>query len=178
MRLQTGPHWQYGNVRLFLLDESHVGSAYVGWMADPEINRFLESRFSTHDEDSIRAYVRAMRESPADLLCGIHSIELDRHVGNIKLGPILREHGRGEIGIMIGDRDAWGRGIGSDAIAAICTVAKQDIGLRKITAGCYAGNVGSQRAFEKVGFAVEGIRPRHFVIEGQDEALVLLARFV
>lgn len=178
MQITEGPHWTYANVRLFLLEESHVGATYVGWMAAPVINQFLESRFSAHDEASIRAYVGAMRQSPTDLFCGIHSLDLDSHVGNIKLGPIDREHQRGEIGIMIGDRNAWGLGIGSAAISAICGIAKHELGLRKITAGCYAGNVGSQKAFEKAGFSVEGVRPRHFILDGQDEDLVLLAKFI
>lgn len=178
MQINTNHHWNHANVRLFQLEESHVGGPYVGWMADPEINKFLESRFSAHNEASIKAYVGAMRQSPTNLFCGIHSLDLDRHVGNIKLGPIDREHQRGEIGIMIGDRDAWGLGIGTAAIIAICAIAKHELRLRKITAGCYASNVGSQRAFEKAGFSVEGIRPRHYILDGRDEDLVLLARFV
>lgn len=178
MQITDGPHWKHANIRLFLLEERHVGANYAGWMADPEINQFLESRFSTHDEASIRSYVAAMRQSPINLFCGIHSLDLDRYVGNIKLGPIDREHKRGEIGIMIGDRDAWGQGVGSAAISAICAIAKQDLGLRKITAGCYVGNVGSQKAFEKAGFFVEGLRSRHFILDGEDEDLVLLAKFI
>lgn len=178
MLIDIGAHWAFGGVRLFQLDEANVSDAYVGWMADPEINRYLESRFSTHDRSSIASYVREMRNSNTNLFCGIHSLELDRHVGNIKLGPIDLVHRRGEIGIMIGDREAWGRGIGSAAIEAICAIAKQDLNLRKLTAGCYAANRGSQKAFEKAGFSVEGIRPRHYILDGQDEDLVLLAKFV
>ena len=178
MQVTQSPHWNHAKVRLFLLEESHVGAKYVDWMADPGINQFLESRFSAHDEASIRAYVGAMRQSPTNLFCGIHSLDLNRHVGNIKLGPIHFEHQRGEIGIMIGDRDAWGLGIGSAAIYAICAIAKHELGLRKITAGCYSGNIGSQKAFEKAGFFKEGVRSRHFILDGQDEDLVLLAKFI
>jgi RimJ/RimL family protein N-acetyltransferase len=48
------------------------------------------------------------------------------------------------------------------------------LGLHKVAGGCYANNIGSQRAAEKAGFEVEGIRKRHLLWEGQYVDLVLL----
>ncbi len=79
---------------------------------------------------------------------------------------------------MIGDREAWGRGIGSEAIRVMVDIARDELGLRKLTAGCYASNVGSSRAFEKAGFHVEGRRAGHFLLDGRPEDLVLMARFI
>lgn len=177
MRIDAAPHWENDVVRLAVLTPDDVADAYVEWMNDPEVNRFLESRFVTHDRDGVAAYVASMLTSPSSLFLAIHSKALGRHVGNIKLGPIDRHHGLGEIGLMLGARDAWGRGIATNAIAVISDIGFNDLGLRKLTAGCYASNKGSQIAFERAGFTVEGIRPDHFISEGRPEDLVLLARF-
>ena len=40
----------------------------------------------------------------------------DRYVENIKIGPIDKNHGIGDIGIMVGYKKAWGKDIGSVAI--------------------------------------------------------------
>lgn len=176
MELPVTPCWRRPPASLFLLEEVHVGSSYVGWLNDPAVNQFLESRFTTQTQESTRDFVKVMRARSDVLLLGIHDDELQRHVGNIKLGPIDRHHGLGEIGLMIGDRAAWGRGLGSAAISSVTEIAHQQLGLRKLTAGCYAANTGSRKAFEKAGFHVEGVRPAHFLVDGQPEDLILLGR--
>lgn len=174
MQLEATHRWADDTAALFLLTPAAVSDAYVGWLGDPEINRFLESRFAPYSRAGVEAYVAGMLASERDLFLGINDVALGRHVGNIKLGPIERAHGLGEIGIMIGDRAAWGRGIGSAAIALVAGIARHELGLRKLSAGCYAGNVGSRRAFEKVGFAVEAVRPAHYLLDGRPEDAVLL----
>lgn len=174
MHRDPTPRWTSVDVELFLLTPEDVGAAYVGWLNDPEVNRYLESRFVPQDHASTVAFVAGALASAKDLLLGIRSVALGRHVGNIKLGPINREHGLGEIGIMIGDRDAWGKGIASRAIAMLRDIAAHELGLRRLTAGCYASNVGSRRAFERAGFAVEAVRPGHFLLDGEAEDLVLM----
>jgi ribosomal-protein-alanine N-acetyltransferase len=171
--------WHDERVELFLLEEADVGSAYVGWLNDPLVNRYLESRFMVHNEDSTRAFVSSCLDDPCTLMLGVRSIALQgRHVGNIKLGPIDRRHGLGEVGVLIGDREAWGGGLASSAIRLLCAIAAQQLGLRKLTAGCYASNVGSERAFVKAGFSVEGLRQRHFLLGDRLEDLVLMARWL
>lgn len=178
MELPVTEGWRHAPVSLFLLGEEHVGPAYVGWLNDPAVNRYLESRFATQDEASTRLFVRAMRARADTVFLGIRDDRLGRHVGNIKLGPIDRHHGLGEVGLMIGDRAAWGQGVGSAAIAAVAAVARDQLGLRKLTAGCYASNGGSARAFEKAGFHKEGVRPAHFILDGRPEDLLLLGRIL
>lgn len=177
MRIDPASHWENEVVRLAVLLPEEVSDTYVDWLNDPEINRYLESRFAVHDRAGVAAYVESMLASPTSLFLAIHSKVLCRHVGNIKIGPIDRHHGLGEIGLIIGDRAAWGRGIATHAIEAVADIGFRDLGLRKLTAGCYAENKGSQIAFERAGFTVEAARRAHFVSDGRLEDLVLLARF-
>lgn len=177
LREPTG-NWRGEAVELFLLRPELVTQAYVDWLNDPLVNRYLESRFAVADEQGTRQFVRRMLEDPSVLFLGIRSVALGRHVGNIKLAPIDRHHGLGEIGILIGDRSAWGRGIASAAIEQLARIARDELGLRKLTAGCYGSNAGSARAFQKAGFEMEGRRTRHFLSEGQPEDLLLMARFL
>lgn len=178
MQLARTDFWDGEKVQLFHLLPEHVGCRYVSWLNDPAVNRYLESRFTVQDQASVERFVSAQLESPSSVLFGIRSYALGRHVGNIKLGPIDRHHGLGEIGLMIGDRDAWCLGIGSDAIACVARIAAVDLGIRKLIAGCYASNVGSAKAFFKAGFHEEARRPAHFILDGYPEDLVLLARFL
>lgn len=161
-----------GDVSLFLLRPEDVGDAYVSWLNSPTVNRFLETRFTTHSLESIRDFVAAALASPDVLFLGIRSESLGRHVGNIKLGPINRPHQTADIGILVGDPAAWGRGIATAAIELLVEIARDELQLRKLTAGCYASNVGSRRAFEKAGFSFEGTRPAQFLLDGRPEDLM------
>lgn len=176
MRIAPSERWRTSTIECFLLEPDLVTDAYVGWLNDPEVNRFLESRFEVHDLAGVRQFVAGQLADARALFLGIRSLALGRHVGNIKIGPIDRRHGLGEVGIMIGDRDAWGRGVGSEAIRVIADIARHELGLRKLTAGCYASNTGSTRAFVKAGFIIEGTRPAHFLLDDRPEDLILMAR--
>jgi RimJ/RimL family protein N-acetyltransferase len=179
MQLEPTPRWRSARLELFVLHDAHVGADYVRWLCDPAVNRYLESRFGVHTVDSTRAFVRACLDSPANLLLGMRDLELGgRHVGNIKLGPIDRHHGLAEVGLLIGEPQSWGRGLASAAIAMVRDIAADQLGLRKLTAGCYASNVGSEKAFLRAGFEVEGRRRAHFLLDGVPEDLVLMAAWL
>lgn len=175
MFLPATQRWGDTTVQLFLLEPEHVEPAYVAWLNDPRVNRYLESRYAPHDLDSTRAFVQDCRADERTLMLGIRAPSMGhQHIGNIKLGPIDPRHQTGDIGILIGEPAAWGRGFARAAIARMSAIARDELGLRKLTAGCYASNVGSARAFESAGFAIEGRRPAQFLLDGQPEDLILM----
>ena len=179
MELPAREILQQSSIELFQLTDDLVTDSYVRWVNDPRVNRFLVNRFNTHNKETIREFVRDCVTCPNTLLLGIRSLELGGcHVGNIKLGLIDHHHGLGDVGIMLGEPGSWGRGIGSEAIRLICDIADRNLGLRKITSGCFASNVYSQKAFRRAGFEVEGLRRAHFICDGQPEDLVLMARWL
>jgi RimJ/RimL family protein N-acetyltransferase len=116
--------------------------------------------------------------APDILFLGIHSHILSKHVGNIKIALIDRNHGTGEVGIMIGERDVWGKGIASAAIELLSDIALEQLSLRKLTAGCYATNTGSFKAFKKAGYIVEGVRREQYILDGEPEDIILMGKIL
>lgn len=165
-------------VGLFVLTPEDVTETYVSWLNDTTVNQYLESRFGVHTIDSTRSFVQTMLNSPDNLFLGIRSQISGGHVGNIKVGPISQHYGTAEIGILIGEKRAWGKGIATSAIRMVCEIARTRLALRKVTAGCYASNVGSKKAFEKAGFDVEGIRKQQVLRNGTPEDIVLLGKLL
>lgn len=125
---------------------------YLSWMNDSEINRFLESRFSVHSIDSLKSFVNSMNDSDNNFLFAIIDKCSDKHIGNIKLGNVHPVHKYADIGLIIGDKSYWNKGIATKAIGIICEYAFQELNLRKVFAGVYETNIGSIKAFEKNGF--------------------------
>lgn len=151
-----------------------VNDNYYRWMSSPEVTRYLESRFQLNSLERLREYVSAMSGDGDHLFLAIVLKDDERHIGNIKLGPINRMHSHAEIGVMIGEKDCWGRGYATEAIRVISDYAFRTLNLHKVTAGCYGLNQGSVRAFEKAGFKIEGVRPQHFCCDGEYTDHILL----
>ncbi len=159
------------------LSPDDVSEEYVAWLNDPDINQYLESRFARHSSDTVRGFVQAMAASDVDLLFGIFLAEDDRHIGNIRLGPIDPPHRRAAIGLLIGDTGCWGKGYASEAIDAVAGYALGTLDLHKVFAGYYAANAGSGKAFVKAGFKEESRAVRHCRYKNTWQDAVTVTRF-
>lgn len=68
---------------------------------------------------------------------------------------------------MIGDKKSRGKGYATEAIRLVAKHAFNKLNLHKLYTGMIKGNEVSKRAFEKVGFKVEGILREHFYLKGE-----------
>lgn len=159
------------------LEAGDANGPYAAWMHDAEVTRYLEVRFAPPNVEALAVFIDKMNASTADLLLGLVQRDTGAHIGNIRLGPVDPHHGRAAIGILIGNRSAWGQGFAGEAIAALSDHALHNLGLAKLTAGLYAPNVGSQRAFEKASFHAEATRRAHAVLDGRRVDVIEMARF-
>ncbi|MAO55604.1 MAG: hypothetical protein CMM61_07895 [Rhodospirillaceae bacterium] len=123
---------------------------YVGWLNDPEVVRFSEQRHMRHTVESCRDFVASFAGTPNGLWAIREKAEEGRHVGNIstEVDPIAAT---GDIRILIGERAAWGTGIGAEAWMAVMAHLFDDLGLAQVTAGTLEGNTGMLRIMEKSG---------------------------
>lgn len=138
------------------LDFSFVSENYLSWLNSDEVNQYLETRFSPQTQESLTAFVEQMLKSQNSALFAIVSKETDEHIGNIKLGPINASHNSAPLGLVIGERDWWGKGVAKEVISAVTEWGFVSLGLTKINAGSYASNQGSIRAFLSCGYIEEG----------------------
>jgi ribosomal-protein-alanine N-acetyltransferase len=157
------------------LRESAADGPYLAWMQDPQVLRHLEARFTTTSRDGLADYIRFMNADPDVVLLGIFISRTDEHIGNIKLGPIDRNHRVGEVGLLVGAKAHWGKGYATEAIAGLTAWAVETLGLHKLNAGCYHVNEGSRRAFLKAGWFEEGRLREQYECEGRRVDRVLLA---
>jgi len=142
--LLQGPRLRLRPVRVVDATE-----CYAGWMNDPQVNCFLESRFEHHSTEDLRRFITAVQADPDVVFLAIELNASHRHIGNIKLGPINRRHRFADIGLVIGEKDCWGQGFATEAIQLLTEHAFGDLDLHKLT-----------------GFVAEGVRKRHFLCAG------------
>ena len=154
--------------RIYLRDvrQEDVTESYYYWMNDPQITKYTESHYYPSTIESIKQYVEEKQKYRNEIFLAILVKEDHHHIGNIKLGPINWIHRNGDIGILIGDKDYWGKGYATEAIDLIIKYAFKVLGLHKLTAGSISSNKGSVKAFMNNNFEIEGVRKKHVFING------------
>ena len=124
---------------------------------DPAVNRWM---LKTHAEpEEFRRDWLAVPGNDTDFSC---VADLDgRAVG---LGFLDVVDGMSQPRMPVGTQagigyvlapDVWGRGLATDLARGLLTAAFDVLGLRRVTAGCFADNGASARVLEKVGMRRE-----------------------
>ena len=88
----------------------------------------------------------------------IHLKSSNKHIGNIKIDPILVEANSGEYSILMGDKTNWGKGYGKEVSLRILKYGFVELGLSKITLGVIQDNIKAFNLYEKLGFTVDEIQ--------------------
>ncbi|MGZ9710868.1 GNAT family N-acetyltransferase [Glaciimonas sp. GNP009] len=150
-----------------ILGKEDVTERYLGWLNDPDVNRFLETRFAHQTLDACRQFVSDMERDPCSHLFGIFDKKTLEHLGNTKLGFINTNHRNGQLSLLIGEKSHWEKGYAAESVRSITKWAFDVLALERISAGCYDTNTRSLRAFLKVGYSVEGFFRNSIVSDGR-----------
>lgn len=148
------------------LQVSDATQVYADWLNDPAVNQFLETRHEVQTVESCRAFIQQCNAGDADHLFGIFSKDTGEHIGNTKLGFIHPQYLRGQLSLFIGAKAYWNKGLASEVVKAMTHFGFVQLGLNRIEAGCYEGNLASLRIFLKAGYTVEGFLRNHVISNG------------
>lgn len=149
------------------LTEVLVTEKYVSWLNNAEVTKYLEVGMFPATRDKTLEYVQSMKKINNSIFLAILDKQTKDHIGNIKLDQINWIHRTGEIGILIGDKDYWGKGYGSEATNLVVTHGFQTLNLRKISLGVYANHTAAIKSYEKVGFKIDGTMKKHLYLDGE-----------
>ncbi len=132
------------------------------WRVDPELARLDATRpLNMAYEDFLR-YSQEEIDYPStrSRRFGIDDLR-GKHIGNCMYYDIDNRRGEAELGIMIGDRDYWSKGYGTDAVNLMLTHIFSETQLRRVYLHTLDWNLRAQRSFAKSGFKeVKSVRRR------------------
>jgi RimJ/RimL family protein N-acetyltransferase len=151
--------------RLYLreLKASDVNENYLEWFNDNAVLKFLEVKKGQLTTESVIEYIENGRETKSYFMYAICTVEGDKHIGNIKVGPINYQHMTSDLVAVIGDTSQWGKGYGVEAIKLGNKLAFEKYNIRKLSGGIYSGNKGSVKAYTQAGWIIEGTLQNHFM---------------
>ncbi len=123
------------------------------WEIDPEL-AYLDaalpttmtfSQYQADYIDELDNLPHTSRRFAIDTLDG-------KHIGNCSYYNISQTKGTTELGIMIGDRDYWGKGYGTDTVSTLVDYIFRQTGLKRIYLKTLESNIRAQQCFQKCGF--------------------------
>ncbi len=126
------------------------------WLNDPEVNKYLGHRTrSSTDEEFHRQWFEDYQKNKSK---EIFTIEIDgKPVGQVGLVDINLLDKNGDLYLVIGDKNYWGKGIGSSAMEYILDYGFNKLKLHKIWLEVLARNSIAIKLYEKYGFKREGL---------------------
>ncbi len=131
-------------------------AAFERWYADREVARLTRYQQAPLSAEEIERFFFS-RVMGADFLAmAIHVRETDRLIGTCAFSQLDGDNGSALFHITIGERDAWGKGYGTEATALMVNHAFERLALHRIGLSVFEFNLRAIRAYEKVGFAIEG----------------------
>ena len=113
-------------------------------------------------------------QSIDERLFGIFIKEQNKHIGNIKLGPVRNPHKLAEISLFIGDTSEWGKGYATEAISIVTDYAFNELHMNKLIASMYAEIQASTRAFISAGWEEEARLKEHYLHDGKTMDLIIV----
>lgn len=132
--------------------------AFQRWYADPEIARLLR-----HDQEPLssvqsRGYFDTiiLPLSARGMCFAIHEIDTDEVIGMTALTDVNTVAGSALFRIVIGEKDRWGRGYGTEATRLVMREAFERLGLREVRLEVFRHNPRARSAYARVGFEVTG----------------------
>lgn len=162
--------------RLVLRPLTKASPRQVAWLRDPDVVRFSEQRHREHTLSSQLRYVNSF--AGRSRIWAIARIDDGEHIGNLS-AMVDEPNNVAEIGILIGEKAAWGKRFGIEAWIGACDwlLDPNGGGLRKLEAGCMRANGAMMSILMKSRFNQEGERANHFLLKGSPTGMVLFGRF-
>jgi len=144
-------------VRLRPYDKSDLDDL-MKWVNDEDVTRFLGSLMtpplSRSAEEGFLGM--AMTHSETHKVFAIETLA-GEFAGGIDLRVVDQIDRRAEVGIVIGFKDFWGKGYGTDAMKVLLKFAFGRLNLNRVSLRVFDYNERAIKSYEKCGFKREGL---------------------
>jgi RimJ/RimL family protein N-acetyltransferase len=143
------------------------------WQTDPELAWLDAAPIVTMSfEDYQSAYASELRYSaPTRSSFAVDTLD-GKHIGNCVYYNIDEKKGQAELGIMIGNRDYWDKGYGTDIINTLINHIFNQTNLNRLHLKTLDSNFRAQKCFQKCRLTMYG----HTVRDGFSFVLMDIRR--
>jgi RimJ/RimL family protein N-acetyltransferase len=131
---------------------------YCEWMNDFAVTRTIGRGQRPYTLDDEESWYNGASQSYHERNFTIYERVTWRPIGNTGLFDLDFTHRTGEFGLLIGARDCWGRGYGTETTVLLLDYAFNALGLHNVMLRVFDDNERGLRAYLRAGFQLIGRR--------------------
>ena len=135
------------------------------WLTDPFVNKYLSQNFRDLTGEQEEKWFDYIQCSQQDMVFAILDRETGLHIGNCALDKIDKKKGSCGLGIVIGDKEYWDKGYGTDSVKALVDFALMDLRLFRIRLNVYTYNHRAINTYNKCGFKLIRVLKRNHLYD-------------
>jgi diamine N-acetyltransferase len=146
----------YGDrIRLVAVEREDL-PLFVDWINDPEVREgimmYLPMSMAQEERWFEKMLDRPQDEQPLEAREGDEWVK----IGNMGFFDIDHRARSAEVGIMLGNKDYWNKGYGTESMTLLLKHGFEILNLNRIMLQVYEDNPRAIRCYEKVGYKHEG----------------------
>jgi len=127
--------------------------AYVEWLNDPEVMMYFGPMEPMSLAEEQQWYDAQLKQSNTRNFGIFYN---DEHVGGAGYSQINWRDRSAEVGLFIGRKDLWNRGLGTDIMSTLVRFGFEQMNLHRIFLRVFEENARAIACYERVGFTLEG----------------------
>jgi RimJ/RimL family protein N-acetyltransferase len=131
-------------------------AAFRRWYSDPAVVRLARYQDGPMRLDEIDRFFAARALGPESLAMAIHVRSTGQLIGTSAFSQLDGDNGVATYHITVGEKDAWGRGFGTEATRLMLGHAFGTLGLHRVGLAVFEFNERAIRSYRSCGFVVEG----------------------
>ncbi|GIW06088.1 MAG: N-acetyltransferase [Dehalococcoidia bacterium] len=140
---------------------------YARWMNDFEVTRNLGAWVGPLPIEREEAWYDAAVRDSNEAHFTIYERTSGSPIGTSGLTGIDYQHRRATFGIVIGEKECWGKGYGAETARLVAGYGFTGLGLHTIELSVYSFNERAIRAYRRAGFRENGRRREAFWVAGR-----------
>ena len=161
------------NVRIRAIEKTDIDEI-MGWVNDPQVKENLLMRYPVSRYEEEKWIERALDDDGHRNKVFALETKDGIYLGGIGLHRIDWENRNAEAGIVIGKREHWNKGYGTDAMMAILDFAFNQMNLHRVYLRVFEYNQRGVRSYQKCGFKKEGVLREDRYIGGEYRDTIMM----
>lgn len=139
---------------------------HAKWENAPKTRLYARNIFPVSPEDLKKRLEQDQERPKRDIFFEIYHKELDKIIGIVEFHYINYINHAADLGVLIGERELWGKNLGTDAAKLMIKYGFEELNLVKITASALRPNKGACRMIEKIGMELELVLKNQVYFDG------------
>lgn len=128
----------------------------VKWVNDEIVTYYMFTGQKPQNSEQVAADLKKQLQKQDNVIFLVRDIETKELIGYTGLYDIQASARKAEFRVLIGEKDFWGKGYGTEITELITYYGFDRLNLNRIYLGYAAENKGAGRTYEKAGYIYEG----------------------